>query len=125
MTAPVRSSVAILPEQPVAPGTSNRWAPALVGGWVNVQTFNGGVVGVSVKNGASPPSIQGQFALQMSDAEDGTNVFDVYSAGGNITAGADVTFTIPLPAEAKFVRLICYGNTVNPVTFKATLFAKA
>lgn len=124
MAAPTRSTVAILASTSVNPG-GTKASPALVGPWVDVRGFNGGDVGVSVKNGASAPGAQGQYTLQGSDKNDGTNVYDIHSSGGNTTAGGEEMPLIELPNTVSYVRLICYGHTTNAVTFKADFFAKA
>ncbi|QOY96336.1 hypothetical protein IM543_11240 [Massilia sp. UMI-21] len=122
MTAPTRSTVTILAAAASTGGT--KAAPATTGAWVDVRTFNGGDIAWSVKNGSSAPGVQGQFTLQVSDANDGTNISDLWSGGGDVTANSETTGLIDLPSAASYVRMICYGNTTNPVTFKAVLFAK-
>lgn len=124
MAAPTRSTVTILAPTSVAAGGSKA-APAHTGVWVDVRSLNGGDIGWSVKNGTSAPGVQGQFTLQVSDASDGTNITDLWSGGGSTAANDEITGLIDLPNTASYVRMICYGNTTNPVTFKANLFAKA
>lgn len=125
MTAPTRSTTTILAVTQVAAG-GTKAAPASggTGGWVDVRAFNGGQIAWSVKNGASAPTAQGQFTLQVADTSDGANAADLWTGGGDTIAGSEQTGVIPLPAEASYVRMLCYGNTTNPVTFKGALFAK-
>lgn len=124
MTVPTRSTVTILAATSVAAG-GTKAAPAHTGAWVDVRTLNGGDIGWSVKNGASAPGVQGQFTLQVSDKNDGTNIADLWSGGGDTTANSETTGLIDLPNTASYVRMVCYGNTTNAVTFAAVLFAKA
>lgn len=131
MTAPTRSTLTILAATSVnAVANSNKAAPAHTGAWVDIRPYNGGQIGWSVKNGASAPGVQGQFTLQVSDANDGTNITDLWSGGGNTTpststtASSEETGLVDLPNTASYARMICYGHTTNAVTFKAQLFAK-
>lgn len=132
MTAPTRSSLVILAATSVTPvANSNKAAPALTGAWVDVRSFNGGDIRWAVTNGTSAPGVQGQFTLQVSDANDGTNVTDLWSGGGNTNASTSTTASptesglVTLPNTASYARMICYGHTTNAVTFASTLFAKA
>lgn len=123
MTAPTRSTVTILAATQSTGGT--KAAPAATGAWVDVRGLNGGDIAWSVKNSASAPGVQGQFALQVSDKNDGTNVADLWQGSGTSAASDEVTGLIDLPNSVSYVRMICYGNTTNAVTFAASLFAKA
>ena len=124
MTAPTRSTPTILAAVSVAAG-GTKAVPAAggAGAWVDVRALNGGQLAWSVKNGGSAPTVQGQFTFQVSD--DGVNnITDLWTGGGDTVAGSEQTGLIDLPATASYVRMLCYGNTTNPVTFKSVLFAK-
>lgn len=126
MTAPTRSTVTIFAAAAIAAG-GTKTAPAAggTGGWVDVRNLNGGDISWSVKNGPSAPGVQGQFTLQVSDANDGANITDLWTGGGDTVANSEMTGLIDLPNTPSYVRMLCYGNTTNAVTFKAVLFAKA
>jgi hypothetical protein len=124
MTAPTRSTIAILAVSQNAAGTTTKAAPGIVGPWVDVRGLNGGVIAWSVKNGTAPGA-PGQFTVQGSDVNDGTNITDIWGGGGDIVLNSESTGMFDLPATVSYVRMICWGNTTNPVTFKSNLFAKA
>lgn len=125
MTAPTRSTVVILAATSnAASASTTKAAPGTTGAWVDVRGLNGGHIAWSVKNGASAPSTAGQFMLQVSD--DGVNnITDLWGGAGDTTASSEATSLIDLPSTASYVRMICWGNQTNAVTFKAVLFAKA
>lgn len=128
MTAPTRNTVPIFASASVGPG-GTKAAPlaAGTGAWVDVRAYNGGKLTWLVQNGTSAPGVQGQFTFQMADSFDGTtatNVTDIWSGGGDTVASSSNSNYVDLPAEASYVRMLCYGNTTNAVTFKGTLFAK-
>lgn len=126
MTAPTRSTVTIFAALAVAPGgTKSTPVAGGAGSWVDVRGLNGGELVWSVKNGSNAPGVQGQFTLQIADDSVGTNATDLWTGGGDIVVGSEVTGTIPLPSSASYVRAINYGNTTNSVTFRHLLFAKA
>ncbi|MFC5548191.1 hypothetical protein [Massilia aerilata] len=124
MTAPTRSTVTIFAAAAIAAG-GTKAAPAAggTGGWVDVRTLNGGQLAWSVKNGSSAPTVQGQFTFQVSD-DGANNITDLWTGGGDTVASSEQTGLIDLPATASYVRMLCYGNTTNAVTFRGVLFAK-
>ena len=129
MTAPTRSTIPVFPSASVAPG-GTKAAPtaAGLGAWVDVRGLNGGQLTYSVKNSGSAPSVQGQFTFQVGDGNDTstvTNVTDLWTGGGTTLANDETTGLLDLPATASFVRMLCYGNTTNAVTFRGALFGKA
>lgn len=125
MAAPTRSTVVILAATSnAASASTTKAAPGTTGAWIDVRSLNGGDIAWSVKNGASAPSTAGQFMLQVSD--DGVNnVTDLWGGAGDTTLNSDTTGLINLPNTASYVRMICWGNQTNAVTFKSVLFAKA
>jgi len=128
MTAPTRSTVTILASVSVAPGGSKA-APvaAGLGSWVDVRGLNGGQLAWSVKNGSSAPGTPGQFTFQIGDGNDTlnvTNITDLWTGAGTLNASEESSSLVDLPNTASFVRMLCYGNTTNAVTFRGTLFAK-
>lgn len=126
MTAPTRSTVAIFAAAAVAPGgTKASPVAAGLGAWVDVRSLNGGRLAWSVKNGSNAPGVQGQFTLQIADDNVGTNATDLWTGGGETTASSETTGVVDLPPEASYVRALNYGNTINSVTFRHVLFAKA
>jgi len=126
MTAPIRSSVTIFASALIAAG-GTKTAPASggTGAWVDVRGLNGGKLAWLVQNGSSTPGVQGQFTFQVADDSTGTNATDLWTGGGDTVANNPSSGIADLPAEASYVRMLCYGNTTNAVTFKGTLFAKA
>lgn len=126
MTAPTRSTVPIFPSAAIAAG-GTKAAPSSggTGAWGDVRGLNGGKLAWLVQNGASAPGVQGQFTLQVADDAAGTNATDLWTAGGDTVASSVSTGLVDLPHEASFVRMLCYGNTTNAVTFRCLLFAKA
>jgi len=124
MTVPVRSTIEILTTTPVAAGSTEA-APGLVGPWVSVAAVNGGQLVASVTNGASAPGVQGQYIWQGSDRNDGVNISEIWRGGGNVIAnGSPPQPPINLPREFSYVRLVCFGHTTNPVSFRGVLLAK-
>jgi hypothetical protein len=125
MTAPARSTVPILPATLTTTLSTTKDAPAITGAWVDVRSFNGGVLAWSVKNSASAPGVQGQFLIQAADTSDGANASDIWTGGGDTVASSEKTGMARLDAEVSYVRMLGWGNTTNHVTFKLNLFAKA
>jgi hypothetical protein len=129
MTAPTRSTIPVFALTSVPPG-GTKAAPVTAGQgpWVDVRSLNGGKLTWLVKNGAIAPGVQGQFTFQIADSYDGTNatnVTDLWTGGGDIVPSSENSNYVDLPAEASYVRMLCYGNTTNAVTFRGALFAKA
>ena len=124
MTAPTRSTLAILAAVALTGGTKAAPPAGGTGAWIDVRTLNGGQIGISLVNGATAPGTQGQFTLQGTDANQ-TEIYEFYNAGGSLANAGEVSFTVELPPEFAYVRMLAYGNTTNAVTYKAHLFAKA
>lgn len=125
MTAPARSTVPILPATLTTALGTTQDAPAIPGVWIDVRQYNGGMLQWSVKNGANAPGVQGQFLIQGADTIDGTNSSDIWGGGGSTIPSKETTGLVRLDPEVSFVRMLCWGNTTNHVTFKLNLFAKA
>lgn len=81
-------------------------------------------LGWRIKNGASAPTAAGAMTIQQSP-DGGTTWFDYYTATGSTVANDDVTGTIMIERGVKALRVLCYGNATNPVTFEAILSAVA
>jgi len=128
MTAPTRSTIPIFASASIpAGGTKTSPATGGTGPWVDVRGKNGGQLVWSVKNGASAPGSPGQFTFQIGDGSDiatVTNITDLWTGAGTLTANEESSGVIDLPNTASFVREICYGNTTSAVTFRGALFAK-
>lgn len=124
MTAPVRNTQVVLPPTASTAGSTTKAAPSITGAWIDIRSSNGGQLGISVKNG-SAPGVAGQFAVQIASDTSGADIYDLGNAGGNTALNGEVSFLWGVPAEASYVRVICWGNTVNDVTFKSHFFGKA
>jgi hypothetical protein len=134
MTAPTRNTLTIFNAQ-VAPGSTTKATAAAAatqaagkGDWSDVSAFNGGRIGAIVTNGASAPSAPLSFLIQLSDSNDGSNAVDLWLGAGDTVSsstGFPVSALIPLPSEAKYVRVLAFGNTTNAVGLKVVVFLKA
>lgn len=106
-------------------GTKSTPNAAGVGPWIDVTAVNGGALGGRIRNTGGALSTQGQMTFQW--APDPTNqptkVYELWSFGGDLAAGADVSATIRLDKEIKYVRAICYGNVGGSATFESDLAA--
>lgn len=134
MTAPTRSTLVLFDAQVTSGSTTKATAATATtpatgnGGWKDVSACNGGRIGVIVTNGASAPGVALSYTVQVSDANDGTNITDLWTGAGDVASsstGYPVSALIPLPSEVKFVRVLAYGNTTNAVGLKASVFLKA
>lgn len=123
MTAPTRQTVEILAATLMIAGTTEA-APFVVGPWMPVAAFNGGQLAAFVTNTAAP-GVAGQFIWQGSDKNDNTNIVEIWRGAGNAAANSTSTpVPIDLPKEISYVRLVGYGNILQPVTLRGVLFAK-
>ena len=123
MTAPTRQTVEILAATLMTAGTTEA-APFVVGPWVSVAALNGGQLAAFLTN-TSAPGVAGQFIWQGSDKTDGTNIVEIWRGAGNTNANSTSTpAPIDLPKEISYVRLVGYGNTLQPVALRGVLFAK-
>jgi hypothetical protein len=125
MTAVTKASLSILAATSVAPG-STKASPG-AGAWVDVNGYNGGVLGGRITNGSSAPAVQGQMTWQWTPDPNvnPVKIYDLWTFGGDTVAGSTATASIRLDKEVKFVRAACYGNTTNPVTFESDLAASS
>lgn len=120
MTAPTRNSIPLF-DSSVNPGETTKATAAIAanpvggnGGWIDISGYNGGVVGWSVTNGTSAPSTPLQFTVQFSSTNAAPKAaFDRWSGGGDVVAGSITSGLIPIPPEAKYVRVLGYGNRTN------------
>lgn len=133
MTAPTRSSTSLFNSAVTASGTTTKATAAAAttpvtgnGGWKDLGSSNGGIVGVAVMNNASAPSTALAFTVQVSDANDGSGtIIDLWSGAGDVAPNSITTANIRVPAEFRYCRVLGYGNQTNDVNLKATAFMKA
>lgn len=128
MTAVTKTSVAILaPTVVPAASSGTKAAPGLVGAWVDVTAYNGGLLGGRIENTGGAVGVAGAMQWQWTPDKDATTpkVYDLWLFGGDLTIGAKVTASVPLNKEAKAVRAVCYGNTTSAVTYESDLAASS
>ncbi|WP_288379831.1 hypothetical protein [uncultured Massilia sp.] len=122
MAAVTKTSVAI------ASGTgaagSTKAVPGVVGVWIDVTAYNGGLLGGRIKNNGAV-GVGGTLTWQWSpDPTAGApKIYDLYEFGGGLAANSDITASVRLDKEIKFVRAIGWGNTTSTVDFESTLAA--
>lgn len=120
-----KTPVVVLAAVSVAAG-GTKAAPAANGTSAAVDNSGNGTssLGWRIKNGASAPTAAGVMTIQQSP-DGGTTWFDYYTATGSTVANDDVTGTIMIERGVKALRVLCYGNATNQVTFEAILSAVA
>lgn len=101
-----------------ATGPTTKTAPGANSGWIDIGTYDGGDMGLSVTNGTAP-GVAGSILIQWSP-DNGTTIYDYWGIGGDLVTGSINTTTIWVDPGVRYVRVIGYGNTTNPVTFGAT-----
>jgi hypothetical protein len=128
MTVPTRTSIVLFDSAVTAGSTTKATAavganPAAGnGGWIDISGFSGGTIGWSVTNGASAPSTALQFTVQYSSVNNVAKAtFDRWSGAGDVAPNGFTSGLIPVPAEAKFARVLAYGNQTN----QANLYVEA
>jgi len=128
MTAVTKTSLSILAAVAV-PAGGTKAAPAAggTGPWIDVTGYNGGLLGGRIENTGGAVGVQGQMTWQWTSdpTANPIKIYDLYTWGGDTTAGSKNTMSIRLDKEVKFVRSVCYGNTTNPVTFESDLAASS
>lgn len=103
---------------------STRASPGVASAWLDTKAaapnnFDGGVVGLSIANGASAPGAPASIVAQWSP-DNGTTVYDLAGFAGDIVANSNYSWTADVSPAMRYVRVIGFGNTTNPVTFGAT-----
>jgi hypothetical protein len=109
-----KTTVAVLASQSVAANLTK--ATAVFGSWIDVRAYGRQTVRWKLTNGASAPGVAPTLLVQTSP-DNGTTIFDEYSAGGDITASS-VSST---DDTTMYVRVGVYGHTTNAVTAEASL----
>lgn len=132
MTAPTRTSVPVFDAAVTAGATTKATAIAAStpatgnGGWIDISAFNGGDIGWSVTNGASAPSTALQFTVQFASAMSvAKGAYDRWSGAGDTVASSVTSGMIPVPATAKYVRGLAYGNQTNAASLYLEALLKA
>lgn len=124
--AVTKTSIPILAAVSVpAGGTKAAPNAAGVGAWIDVTAFNGGVLGGRIRNTGGILTAAGQMVWQWTPETTGTpsKIYDLWGFGGDMAAAAEVSASIRLDKEIARVRVICYGNSISPVTFESDLAA--
>jgi hypothetical protein len=113
-----KTTVAVLASQSVAANLTK--ATAVFGSWIDVRAYGRQTVRWKLTNGASAPGVAPTLLVQTSP-DNGTTIFDEYSAGGDITASSVSSGPIPTDDTTMYVRVGVYGHTTNAVTAEASL----
>jgi len=114
-----KTSVPLLASQSVAAGLSK--ATAVFGAWVDTRAYGRQTVRYKVTNGTSAPGAGPTIIVQTSP-DNGTNIYDEYSAGvGDTISGSVNSGPIQTDDTSMYVRVGFYGHTTNAVTCEATL----
>jgi hypothetical protein len=120
MTAPTRTSIIIFDAQVTAGSTTKATAVAAStpaagnGGWIDISAFNGGDIGWSITNSASAPSTALAFIVQFSSTNNlAKGAYDRWQGAGDVVASSVTSGLVPIPATAKFVRGLGFGNQTN------------
>lgn len=126
MAAIPKTSVTILASAVGAAGNTTKSAPAVVGPWVDVTGYNGGLLGGRIKNNGAV-GVAGNLMWQWTPDRDATTptIYDLWGFAGDTAAGSDATFSTRLDKEVKFVRVIGWGNTTSSVNYESHLAAGA
>lgn len=118
MTTVTKTPVTLLNAVAGAAG-STKAAPGASSGWIDLGAADGGDMGLSISNGASAPGVAPTLQIQWSP-DNGVTVYDYQPFGGDLVASSVNTATFWVDPGIRYVRVIGYGNTTNPVTFGAT-----
>jgi hypothetical protein len=124
--AVTKTPVVILAAVSVPAGGTKAAPNALgIGAWIDVSAFNGGALGGRIRNTGGTLTAAGQMVWQWTPEASGTptKVYDLWGFGGGLAASEDVSVSIHLDKEISRVRVICYGNVSNAVTFESDLAA--
>lgn len=104
------------------PAGGTKAAPSVTINTIDCRTYYGGLLTLSVVNGASAPGVAIQLQVQVSG--DGTNWRDFGAPmSGDTTASSSYSWSFELPRSAMYVRVVPYANTTNAVTAAAELQA--
>lgn len=120
-----KTPVVVLAAVAVAAG-GTKAAPVASGISQTIDNSGNGTssLGWRIKNGASAPTAAGTMTVQQSP-DGGVTWFDYFTVSGSTVANDDVTGTIMIERGIKALRVLCYGNATNQVTFEAILSAVA
>lgn len=126
MPKTVGAPIALLNAPAVAAASAGtKGAPGAAGAWIDISAYDGGDVGLSVLNGATGPGVAGNILIQNSP-DNGTTVYDYWGCSGDTanysaaTGAGLVNPTIKIDPGLKYIRVIGFGHTVNPVSYGAT-----
>lgn len=117
-----KEDVVVFAEASIAAG-GTKAAPSAGGTGTGVNCMNYGRSALSyrIKNGATAPTAAGVITFQTS--HDNVKWFDYQTVGGNTTNNGEESQSIVLDAWVQYVRVLCYGNATNAVTFEVILNA--
>lgn len=118
------SAITLLSAPAVAAASAGtKGAPGAAGAWTHIEQYEGGDVGLSVKNGGAVGAA-GNILIQTSP-DNGTTVFDYWGFAGDLVAynastlAGHTSNTIKIDLGVKYIRVIGYGHTTNPVDYTA------
>lgn len=116
-----KTLIAVLASVSVPAGGSKA-APNVTVNTIDCRAYYGGLLTLSVANGASAPGVAIQLQVQVSG--DGTNWRDFGSPmAGDTTANSSYSWSFEIPRAAMYLRAVPYANTTNAVTAAAELEA--
>lgn len=106
-----------------AASAGTKGSPGAAGPWTDVSAFDGGDVGLAIQNGGAVGAA-GNILIQTSP-DNGATVFDYWGFAGDLAAYAASTLagmttnTIKIDPGVKYIRVIGYGHSNNPVSYTA------
>jgi hypothetical protein len=110
--------------QVAAASAGTKGAPGANGSWFDISAYDGGEVALTILNGATGPSIAGSILLQQSP-DNGTTAVDVQGFSGDTAAYTAstlvglTTLSVRVSPGMKYIRVIGWGHTVQPVSYGA------
>jgi hypothetical protein len=101
----------------VAAGTSNAAGATTTGTTWNLTTALGGVMTANITNGATGPTIGGDFVVQVSG--DGTNWKEYTRQTAGTANNGTYNFTVEIPPGVMYARPVFTSNTGQAVSIEA------
>lgn len=117
-----KEDVVVFAEASIAAG-GTKAAPVAggTGAGANCMTYGRSALSYRIKNGTAAPTTAGVITIQSS--LDGIKWFDYQTMSGNLINSGEESQSIIIDAWVQYIRVLCYGNATNPVTFEAILNA--
>jgi len=116
-----KAAVTVLASASV-PAGGTKAAPSVTINPVDCRTYYGGLLTLTVTNGASAPGAAIQLQVQVS--ADAANWRDFGSPlSGDTTANSSYSWSFEIPRAVMYLRVVPYANTTNAVMVAAELEA--